>query len=330
MTAPPPRRIDDLLDVFPSFALLAGMRLELFSALAAGPLSLEELAGALAVEPRRLRPLAYALVAAGLLERRSGAEEGDRFANGDEAERRLVRGRPGYMGGSHPLLAQLWEGGLRAADSVRSGRPQAAHDFSAMPAEELEAFFAGLHPEALETGGRLGRRAEWAECRRLIDVGGGTGGVSIALARLYPRLEATVTELPAVLPLARRYIADAGLQGRLRAADADAPLDGPYDAAILKSYLQILGPDEAARALADVAGALRPGGTLFVLGAGIVSDDRLHPAGAAAFNLVFPSFYADGQAHTLGEHRAWFEEAGCVLAEEARLDGQYLLVARRR
>ena len=329
MAEPPSRRIDDLLDVFPSFALLAGMRLELFSALDAAPLDLEELAAAIAVEPRRLRPLVYALVAAGLLQRQQTAGA-DLFANGEEAADRLVRGRPGYIGGNHPLLAQLWEGGLRAADSVRRGRPQAAHDFSAMPAPQRETFFAGLHPEALETGRQLGARPEWAACRRLVDVGGGSGGVSIALAQRYPLLEGTVTELPAVLPLTRRYIADAGLGGRLHAVSAETQTAGPYDAAILKSYLQILGPQEAAQALADVAATVRPGGTIFVLGAGIITDDRLQPADAALFNLVFPSFYPDGQAYTLSEHRAWFEAAGCILAEAERLGGQFLLVGRRR
>jgi hypothetical protein len=328
----PHKSIDELLDVFPSFALLAGMRLELFSQLGERRCTVAELAAELELEAQRLGPLLYALTASGLLECGKGPQGGDVFANGQEAQRLLVRGQPDYMGGEHPLLAQLWEGGLKAADSIRSGLPEAAHDYSVMPAGQLEAFFAGLHPDALDIGHRLAGRDEWPACRRLLDVGGGSGGVSIAVVGQHPHLEATVTELPTVTPLTRRYIAAAGLEQRISVAEVDmlvGPPSGLYDVAVLKSFLQVFGPGEAQRALGHVAAAVRPGGTIFILGQGIVTDDRLQPATAAVANIALLSFYSEGQAYTLSEYSAWLEAAGCVVAEIVEDKDQLMVVARR-
>ena len=58
------------------FAMLAGMQLDLFTPLKAGPMTAEQLAASMGVSPGRLRLLLYVLVAAGLLTEHDG-----RFAN---------------------------------------------------------------------------------------------------------------------------------------------------------------------------------------------------------------------------------------------------------
>lgn len=326
---PVPTPIQRLLDIYPSFALLAGLRLEVFTCLKAGPLSAAQLAGALGVEPGRLQVLLYALAAAGLLEVRGA----DLFANTAEAGRLLVRGAPHYLGGAHPLWVQLWEAGLRAADSIRAGQPLTRHDLAAMPPAELEAFIEGLHPDALETGGELASRPEWADCRALLDVGGGSGGLSIALCRAHPQLCATVVELPSVTPLTRRFVAEAGLAARVRVRAADIlsqPLGENFDAAVLKAFLQTLSPSQAGQALAEVAAALCPGARVYILGQGILDDSRLSPREAACFNIVFLSLYPEGRAYTESEYRAWLEEAGFTAVERHTLgDGSPLITARR-
>ena len=93
--APMPETIEKLASaVFPSFAMLAGMQLDLFTPLKDGPMSAEQLAKTLGVRPDKLNPLLYALVAAGLL-----TVKDDRFSNTPEAHHFLVRGRPSYKAG---------------------------------------------------------------------------------------------------------------------------------------------------------------------------------------------------------------------------------------
>ena len=95
-----PQRIEELRSaVYPSFALLAGMQLDLFTQLEASPLTAKQLAAATHTDASRLRVLLYALVNAGLL-----TVEGDCFANTAEAEGYLVRGRQGQHAGAASLV----------------------------------------------------------------------------------------------------------------------------------------------------------------------------------------------------------------------------------
>ena len=71
MSAPPPQpeiiaRLSET--IFPSFAMLAGMQLDVFSPLKDGPLDSAQIAAAIQVDSAKLGPLLYALVAAGLLQ----------------------------------------------------------------------------------------------------------------------------------------------------------------------------------------------------------------------------------------------------------------------
>jgi cyclopropane fatty-acyl-phospholipid synthase-like methyltransferase len=202
-----------------------------------------------------------------------------------------------------------------------------------MPVGELAAFIEGLHPDALDAGGELALWPEWAGCRALLDVGGGSGGVSIALCRAHPQLRAAVTELPAVAPFTRRFVEEAGLEARVEVREVDIlsqPLGEDFDAAVLKAFLQTLSPSQARQALVRVAAALRPGGRVYILGQGILEDSRLSPREAACFNLVLLSLYPEGRAYTESEYRAWLEEAGFTAAERTVLGGSLMITARKR
>jgi 2-hydroxy-4-(methylsulfanyl)butanoate S-methyltransferase len=316
--------------LYPSLAMLAGMQLDLFTPLKDGPMTGAELAGVLGVRREKLLPLLYALVSAELLTVRE-----EHFANTPEADRYLVRGRPDYVGSAHELYADIWAALLKTAQSIRTGVPQARHDFSAMSDDELWSFFRGLHAATLAAGRDLARLFDFGRFRRLIDVGGGSGGVAIAACQAHPDLMATIADLPRVVPIARAFVEEAGLAGRIDVVAANVvavPPEGRYDAAVLRSFIQVLSPDEAQRALAHVGQALEPGGSIFIVGR-ILHDSRLSPPETVAFNLVCLNIYDGGQAYTHAEHRAWLDAAGFrdVEIHEGLLPaGAAVVTARKR
>lgn len=177
--------------VAPAFAMLAGMQLEVFTHLAEGPRSAFNLADVLGVSIERLSRLLYALVVSGLLE----AQE-DRFANTPEAATFLIKGRTGYLGGVHELLSQLWHADLQTAQSIWTGKPAALHDFSAASDEEMAGMLRGMHAGAIGGRRELLRRYDFSQCRSVVDVGGGSGGLVAALCDAHPNLRGTLFELP--------------------------------------------------------------------------------------------------------------------------------------
>jgi 2-hydroxy-4-(methylsulfanyl)butanoate S-methyltransferase len=294
--------------IYPPMAMLAGMQLDVFTPLKDGPMTAAALASALTLETVKLRPLLYALVHAELL----NLVEGDRFANTPEADVYLVRGRRTYLGSSHELYSDLWSAALTAGESIRAGRPQVKHDFRTMSDKELGAFFRGLHAGALATGRQLATAYNFERFRSLLDVGGGSGGVSIAACQNCHNLKATVLELPRVAPMTQDMVRESKLVNRVQVIVADilerAP-EGRFDVAVLRSLIQVLGPDAARRALRNVGEAINRGGWLFIVGH-VLEDNRLAPAAAVCLNLTFLSVYDEGQAYTEREHRTWLAEAG--------------------
>ncbi|MSQ07141.1 MAG: hypothetical protein EXR54_01655 [Dehalococcoidia bacterium] len=120
--APRPETIDKLASaVYPSFAMLAGMQLDLSTPLKDGPMTATQLAAELGVRADKLQPLLYALVAAGLLMVKS-----EQFANTPEAGHFLVRGKPAYMGGRHELYSHQRHAVLKTSETLRAGSPQAS------------------------------------------------------------------------------------------------------------------------------------------------------------------------------------------------------------
>ena len=329
MTSPSePKTIQKLVDVYPSFALLAGMQLDLFTPLKAGPMRPEQIANAIGVDVAKLKPLLYALAAAELL-----TVEGDRFANTEEANHFLVRGSPAYMGGVHPLYADLWEAALQTAESIRTGQPQAKHDYTQMSREALETFYQGLHPGALTTGRTLVESYGLSACHRLLDVGGGSGGVAIGVVKVCPHIQATVVDVSNVTPITQRFVSEAGVSDRVKVITGnvvEAPIHGSFDAVIMKSFIQVLSPSDAQRALKNINATMAPGGTIYILGIGILDNSRISPRGAAITNTIFINIYDEGQAYTEDEYHDWLTAAGFVRFKRDTLpDGLGIITAQK-
>ncbi len=303
-----PRTIEALAQAtYPSFALLAGMELDLFTPLKDGPLDASALARAARTDLAKTAHLLHALVAIGMMR-----FDGRRFSNSSEADRYLVRGKAEYIGMRHHAYRRRWASMLRVGDTVRTGTPQRGLDYAAMSSELRESFYRGTFTECLAAGRELATRLDFSKYHRLVDVGGGSGGVSIAMAEAWPHLEITLADLPTTAAVAERYIDEAGLRSRIRLSATDivtGKFDGTYDVAIMRGLVPVLTPEQTRTALRKVHHALEPGAPLYVVG-WILDDTRSTPLSYATYNLLFVNDYENALIHTEAEHRLWLGETG--------------------
>jgi 3-hydroxy-5-methyl-1-naphthoate 3-O-methyltransferase len=72
-----------------------------------------------------------------------------------------------------------------------------------------------MHGLSFAAAVALAKNADFSGVRRLLDVAGGSGGFSIALAQGNPQLRCTVAELPVVCQVTQRYIAEYGADDRV-------------------------------------------------------------------------------------------------------------------
>ena len=313
--------------VYPSFAMLAGMQLDLFTPLKDGPMNVEELAHALGVGSTKLEPLLYCLVAAELL-----TVEDQRFSNTPESDHFLVRGKPTFQGGRHESFSSHWNATLKTSESIRAGAAQAKLDFHDMTTGQEESLYRGGHATTLADGRMLPTRYDFSAYRSLLDLGGGSGGLAIGVTEECPQIHATVGELSEVVAITQRFIQDAPTGDRLSVMSADflsGSMNGSFDAVVMRNIIQVLSQDQARSALKNAIKVVEPGGNLYILGR-VLDDSHLSPFNGLHGNLFFLNIYDGGQAYTESQHRDWLAEAGFESVERTVLpNGRSIIVARK-
>lgn len=309
MPATPDTILEHANSIFAPLAMLAGMRLDVFSTLKHGSKTAAEMSGMLKLKaaPARLGILLDALVAAGLLEK-----QGDHYINTPEAQSFLVKGDTRYMGGLANLFEELWPAGFHSAETLKTGIPQAAHDYNQMDEAGLRQYYAASFPGALKAGGQLAELVDFSKTRSVLDIGGGSGGVAIGLVQVLDKIKAEIFDFPSVVPFAQEFIADNGLGQWISVQSGNivnGPPEGIFDAAVLRNVVQVLSPEEAAKALGHVGTAVASGGRIVIWG-WARDDDGVAPKQAALHNLVFLNFYDAGVAHTESQYRDWLARSG--------------------
>ena len=234
------------------------------------------------MNPAKLTPLLYALVAAELL-----IVQDSRFSNTSEADTYLVQGRPTYMAGSkRAFYSDIWQALLKTADSIRAGAPQHKHNFYDMSEDEMVTFFRGQHFNTVAAGEQLARIYDLSRFAHMLDVGTGSGGIPIGLARSGVGLRMTAIDLPRVIPATRLFLAEAGITDRILTSVVDvvaAAPEGTYDVAVVRNLLQVLSLTDAQAVVRHIAQSLAQDGTILIIGS-MLEDTRLTPANLVGLN----------------------------------------------
>lgn len=322
MLVPPNPILDTGLALWRSKALLAALDLGLFTALADGPLSAEQLRRRLGLHPRAMPDLADALLAMGLLER-SGQGAEATYANTPAAEACLDRREPGYLG--HWLAwadarsAAAWSG---LSEALRTGGPpsrQAGGGTAAL--ESLAAMEAG---DALVAPG-LQALADQLDARpfaTLLDLGGDGGLLACTIAARHPHLRCRTLGRPAAARLAAGRIGRAGLGPRVSAEVCD-PLADPWPQADLVTMGSLLAEQNlpGKRALlAKVFRTLPSAGALIVVDH-LIDDERRADSLGLLMSLNRLLSAGEGFHYSAADFSGWAAEAGFVRTQRLPLPG---------
>ena len=288
-------------------ALHAGVKLDVFTPLANGPLTAQELAMSLEIDARRLAMLLGSLAALGLLEKKGDAYEATPFA-----VEFLFRSSPRYLGhiiNHHHHLMASW---AHLDEAVRSGGPirkRSSHDVTD---DERESFLMGMFNLAMQLAPQIVPNIDLAGRHRLLDLGGGPGTYAIHFCRHNPELTAVIYDLPTSRSFAEQTIARFGVDDRVAFAAGDFIADdirGRFDVAWLSHILHGEGPEGCAVILGKAVAALEPGGLILVQE--FILDDTLDgPLFPALFSLNMLLGTPTGQAYSEGHIIAMMAAAG--------------------
>lgn len=292
-----------------SKALFAGLHVDIFSMLADGPKSAEDLAKAADIPINRVAILTTALASIGLL-----IIADDRKIRNSPAAQSFLSKESKYDFGDYlryqidqqmyPFLLQLnavMKGDL-SEEAIVSYKHWMADE------EQASVYSESQHAGSLGPGRTLARKVDLSHATSLLDVGGGTGAMTISLCTEYENLHATIIDFPNVAEIGWRFISEADLVDRVRYIPGNAievQWPGNQDA-ILMSYLMSGVPGEDVEGLLQKAfEALSPGGKLIVHDF-MVEEDRRGPALAALWQLQHMAFTPEARSLSVG----WLTEAG--------------------
>ena len=292
-----------------SMVLFAASELDVFSHLASGPKSADEVARACAAQPEATRLLLDACVADGLL-----AREGANYRNSDVANAFLVKGQPAYIGNGMKYAEDLYPAWGQLAQYVRSGTPvMPPEEILGSDPEKTRAFIYAMHERARGIGSVLPSGISLAGRKRLLDVGGGPGTYSISLVKSAPGLQSTILDLPAVLEISKEIVAANGCSDRIDTRPGNyltSDFGSGYDAVLLSGMMHREKAESCQLLLRKAFAALDAGGIVIVSDVFFDDEARTEPPFATFFALSMALTAEHGTTHSKLHMARWMTEAG--------------------
>jgi hypothetical protein len=323
-----------ILDVgfgfWPSKVLLSAVSLGVFTELAKGGRTRDELGAALGLHPRGSMDLFDALVALGFLQRESHGERAI-YMNTALTDHFLDRAKPTYIGGMLEMLeARLYRYWGDLTEALRTGRPQneikhtGAPMFATLYSDpaRLEQFMGAMQGISLPNFEALAEKFDFSRYQTLCDVGGANALLSRTIAARHPNLSCTSWDLPEVAPIAQRAIASAGLASRVKTAAGDF-FNDPLPRADVITMGMILHDWnlEHKRMLIAKAYDALPKGGAFVVIENLIDDERRTNSFGLLMSLNMLIEFGEAFDYTGADFAGWCREAGFTRTEVIPLRG---------
>jgi SAM-dependent methyltransferase len=317
-----------------SAALAVGVRSGLFDLLEEAPLSIPEIARRLKFSERPVRSLLAALVAMHLVHR-DDARSPATFSLSPDAAAYLVRGKPGWLGGLIDLEIEHFLSPRALLDALRKDTASVygADDPWEHHEEDVEAarrFTRAMHSVSERPAAGVSEVVDFAGVSSLLDVGGGSGALSLAIARAWPKVRCVIWDLPVVCTFAREYAKDAGLQDRVTAEPGDMfkeEFPRGHDAILFSQILHDWQPEKGRVLLRKAKGALSTGGRVLIHEK-LVDEDGRGPLANALVHLDM-LVWTEGQQFTEQELREMLGEAGFGGIERKPTAGYWSIIEAR-
>ena len=277
-----PLDLDDCACQFQRLAVvLAGLDVGLFDVLSKQPLTLSQLADALAIPAGRLQTLTEALRSLNYLI--PDSNDPSRLSCHGEARRFLASDSPESRTRELRRLVRLVRGWSWLGEVVRRDQPRFVGSLATTGSPS-----AVTHQSLAQRGRRFGRllcqRLPLDRCSTALDLGGGLGGYAMALLDARPQLQVTLFDRPDVVQAAALALAEEGFTEGIAYVGGDlmGPLpEGPFDLVLLANVLHLFSPAVASDLIARSARQVALGGHL------VVRDSMLEPDGGPEAAVLF-------------------------------------------
>ena len=295
---------------FQSSVLFALLKLGAFDRLGTEGRKVHELAGEIGAKPETLRRLLSGGVVCKMLE----SPDGEVFRVAPRlAPVLLSAADENYLGNWVHNLDYFREA-LASLDeaTLRSGPTVDPEGHLGDDPEQTREFTLAMHNYAALRGKELARFLDTSRWETLLDLGCGPGTYAFHLGTKNPGLRLFLLDLPGVLEVTREVEQRFALDNEVTYLPLDAMRDeipGSYDAVLVSNTLHMLGEQQSRELIRRLHRSVKEGGSL-IIQAQFLHDDGLGPRWPVLLDLIQLCITSEGRNHSVGETKAWLEEAG--------------------
>ena len=311
--------------IFPT--LMVSVEMGLYEHLARGPCSIPDLATALGLNGRATEAVVAVVSALGFLEN----DTSGRFRMTTEAETYLCADSPFFRTDLTHFENPVTDSLRLAIHSLDAPVQPLAVQIEELPAERVRAFMEVMHAMTLPAAAGLAEQHVFQRMHKLLDVAGGTGSLSLALASRHPALECTVLDLAPVCVIAREQIEQRALSDRVDVVTANMfvdPWPTGFDGLLFGNIFHDWDLDSCRMLARRSYETLPPGGTI-CLHEMLLSEGKDGPLTVACFSIAM-LLHEKGKQFTAAELQQLLEDAGFIEFQVTPSYGYYSLVTARK
>jgi SAM-dependent methyltransferase/predicted transcriptional regulator len=286
--------------------LLSGFELDIFTNIEESGITCNQISHNLNLDEHACERLMNALVSLGFLKKQNKL-----FFNTAESSAFLSRKSPDYLGG---LMHSnhLWNTWSNLTKVVRTGVSAHPDEINSRGEDWLTPFITAMHDRAKKQAPLQLASIDLSEIKSILDIGGGSGAYSMEFASRKPGIDATVFDLPNVVPITKVFLEKEGFSDKVKTYAGDYTTDdlpGGFDMVFLSAIIHSNSLEVNADLIKKCFGSLNKNGRI-VIQDWIMNNDRTQPTPGAVFAINMLVGTESGDCYTEQEVTEMLSAAG--------------------
>ncbi|MEI8201555.1 MAG: methyltransferase [Bacteroidota bacterium] len=286
--------------------LLTGFELDIFTNIDKSGITNQQIANLLQLNPHACERLLNALASLGFLNKQN-----ELFFNTPESFHFLSKKSPDYLGG---LMHSnhLWNTWSHLSQVVKTGVSAHSTEINERGDEWLFPFISAMHDRAKKQAPEQLANIDLSEVKSVLDVGGGSGAYAMEFVTKKPTIEATVLDLPNVVPITKQFVEKEGFSDKIKTFTGDYTTDDlpvGFDLVFLSAIIHSNSLGVNGDLIKKCFKALNRGGKI-VIQDWIMNNERTHPTSGAIFAINMLVGTEAGDCFTEQEVKEMLSAAG--------------------
>jgi SAM-dependent methyltransferase len=286
--------------------LLTGFELDIFTNIKESGSTNKQITNKLKLDEHACERLMNALVSLGFLKKQNLL-----FFNTPESFTFLSKKSSDYLGG---LMHSnhLWNTWSNLTKVVRTGVSAHPDEINTRGEDWLTPFITAMHDRAKKQSPQQLASIDLSGVNSILDIGGGSGAYSMEFVSRKPGIEATVFDLPNVVPITKTFLDKEGFSDKVKTYAGDYTTDdlpGGFDIVFLSAIIHSNSLDVNRDLIKKCFGSLNQNSRIIIQD-WIMNNDRTQPTSGAVFAINMLVGTESGDCYTEQEVTEMLSAAG--------------------